>query len=114
MGSSCVIRWVYSICAEGNCDSDVPFCDRCSTQLCIGLSYSLFLVPFAYILLVGYILHGMVAGFISSLPATHPLVCPADVSLAFGSVSICLVIHPLGREVIAPLRCAFSHAFMWM
>ncbi len=58
--------------------------------------------------------HGIVAGFISSLPATRPLVLPADVSIAFGSVSIRCGIHPLGREVVIPPRCALSHAFMWM
>ncbi len=31
---------------------------------------------------------GIVAGFISSLPVTRPRVLPADVSMAFGSVSI--------------------------
>ncbi len=55
---------------------------------------------------------GMVAGFISSLPVTWPLVLPADVSIAFGSGVICCGIHPLGREVVTPPRCALSRAFM--
>ena len=56
----------------------------------------------------------MVAGFNSLLPAIRPLVLPANVSMAFGSVSICCGIHPLGREVVIPPQCAFSLAFMWM
>src|SRR6266702_117886 len=57
--SSCVIRWVCSTYAEGNCDSNAPFCDRCNTQLRVGpLSFLLLLVLFAYILLAEYILHG--------------------------------------------------------
>ncbi len=56
----------------------------------------------------------MVAGFISSLPATRPLVLPADVSIAFGSASIRGGIHPLGRKVVTPPQCAFSRAFMWI
>src|SRR6266702_1221038 len=52
--SSCVIHWVCSTCAEGNCDSDAPFCDRCNTQLRVGLSFFLLLVLSAYILLAGY------------------------------------------------------------
>ncbi len=61
-----------------------------------------------------YLPRGMVAGFISLLPATRPLVLPADVSMAFGSVSIHCGIHPLGHEVVIPLRCAFSLAFIWI
>ncbi len=57
---------------------------------------------------------GMVAGFISSLPVTRPLVLPADVSIAFGSSVICHGIHPLGREVVTPPQCALSCAFMWI
>src|SRR6266702_5600813 len=49
--SSCVIRWVCSTYAEGSCDSGVPFCDRCNTQLRVGLLSFLLLVLFAYILL---------------------------------------------------------------
>src|SRR6266702_1657954 len=52
-----MIRWVCSTCAEGNCDSNVPSCDRCSTQLHVGLSFFLLLVLIAYILLAEYILH---------------------------------------------------------
>ena len=59
MDSSYVIRWAYSTYAEGNCDSDAPFYDRCNTQLRVGLSFFLLLlVPFAYILLAEYTLHG--------------------------------------------------------
>ncbi len=56
----------------------------------------------------------MVAGFISSLPVIRPRVLPADMSIVFGSVSILCGIHPLGRDVVIPPRCAFSLAFMWM
>jgi len=47
--SSCVIHCyrVYSMCAGGSCGSDVPFCDRCNTQLRISLLSFLLLVPFA-------------------------------------------------------------------
>src|SRR6266702_6313666 len=58
VGSNCVIRWVYSTCAGGNCDSNAPFCDMCSTQLLGDLSSFLLLVPSAYILPVEYILLG--------------------------------------------------------
>ncbi len=61
-----------------------------------------------------YPLQGIVAGFISSLPVTRPLVLPADVSIAFGSIVICRGIHPLGREVVIPPQCALNRAFMWM
>ncbi len=61
-----------------------------------------------------YPLRGIVAGFISSFPVTQPLVLPADVSIAFGLSVICHGIHPLWCGGATPLRCAFSHAFMWM
>ncbi len=38
---------------------------------------------------------GIVAGFISSLPAILPLVLPAEVSMAFGFDSCCVGAHPL-------------------
>ncbi len=56
--SSCVTRWVCSMCAGGNCDSDAPFCDRCNTQLHGGLLLFLLLILSAYIRLAEYILHG--------------------------------------------------------
>ncbi len=56
----------------------------------------------------------MVAGFISSLPVTRPLVLPADVSIVFGSGVICCGIHPLGHEVVTPPQCALNRAFMWI
>ena len=48
----------YAVCplltdstyAGGNCDSNVPFCDMCSTQLHVDLSSFLLLVPSADIL----------------------------------------------------------------
>ncbi len=33
--------FVYSTYAGGNCDSNVPFCGMCSTQLCVGLLFFL-------------------------------------------------------------------------
>src|SRR6266702_4986643 len=53
-----MIHWVCFMYAEGNCDSNVPFCGMCSTQLRGDLSFSLLLVPFACILLVEYTLLG--------------------------------------------------------
>src|SRR6266702_4319937 len=52
VGSSCVASHclIDSTCAGGSCDSDVPSCDMCSTQLRVGLSSSLLLDLFAYIL----------------------------------------------------------------
>src|SRR6266702_2662187 len=57
VGSSCVAL-VDSTYAGGSCDSDVPFCDMCSTQLRVDLLLVFLRVPFAYILHEGYILHG--------------------------------------------------------
>ncbi len=54
--SSYVIHWVCSTYAGDSCDSDVPFCGNCNTQLRIGLSSFLPLVLFACILLKGYTL----------------------------------------------------------
>src|SRR6266702_4710235 len=58
MGSSYAFRycWTYSTYAGDSCDSDVPFCGMCNTQLRIGLSFFLHCAPFAYTLLVGRIL----------------------------------------------------------
>ena len=42
--------------AEGSCDSDVPFCGMCSTQLRVGLLSFLLRVLFVGILLEGYTL----------------------------------------------------------
>jgi len=50
----CLIDSTY---AEGSCDSDVPFCDTCNTQLCVGPSSSLPHVLFVGILLEDYTLH---------------------------------------------------------
>jgi len=62
--SLCALDWdvesilaipaVCSMCAEGNCDSGVPFCGMCNTQLRGDLSSVLLLVSVACILLVGY------------------------------------------------------------
>ncbi len=49
----CLIGSTY---AEGSCNSDVPFCGMCSTQLCIGLSSFLLCVLSVDILLEGYTL----------------------------------------------------------
>src|SRR6266702_859920 len=54
--SSFVIRWLCSTYAEDNCDSDVPFCDMCITQLREDLLSFLLLVPVACILPVEYTL----------------------------------------------------------
>ncbi len=51
--SSFGTHWVCSMCAEGNCDSDVPFDGMYNTQLRGGLSSFLLLVLVACILLVG-------------------------------------------------------------
>jgi len=54
VGSNCAAFrccLVGSTCAGGSCDSDVPFCDMCNTQLRVSLSSFLLLVLFAYILL---------------------------------------------------------------
>ena len=55
----------------------------------------------------------VVVGFVPSLPATLPLVLPAEVSIAFGSCASRCGIHPrgLGADVVPP-RCARSLAFM--
>src|SRR6266702_3124247 len=53
VGSNCAASHcclVGSTCAGGSCDSDVPFCDMCSTQLRVDLSSFLLLVLFACIL----------------------------------------------------------------
>ncbi len=52
MGSNYTIRWVCSMYAEDNCNSDAPFCGMCNTQLRRDLSSFLLLVPFACILLM--------------------------------------------------------------
>src|SRR6266702_5964692 len=52
MESNYAIRWVCSTYAGDNCDSDVPFCGMCNTQLCGDLSSFLPLVLFACTLLV--------------------------------------------------------------
>ncbi len=49
----CLIGSTY---AEGSCDSDVPFCDMCNTQLRVDLSSFLLCVLFVGILLKGYTL----------------------------------------------------------
>src|SRR6266702_4829592 len=49
----CLIGSTY---AEGSCDSDVPFCGMCNTQLRIGLSLFLLCVLFVGIFLEGYTL----------------------------------------------------------
>ena len=59
VGSSCVAFHcclIGSTCAEGSCDSDVPFYGMCNTQLRVGLSSSLLRVLFVGILLEGYTL----------------------------------------------------------
>src|SRR6266702_7398221 len=58
VGSNCVIHWFCSTCAGGSCDSNVPSCDMCNTQLRGDLSSFLLLIPFAYTLLVECILLG--------------------------------------------------------
>ncbi len=47
--SSCMTHcyWVCSMCAGDSCNSDVPFCDRCNTQLHVSLLSFLLLVPSA-------------------------------------------------------------------
>ncbi len=50
----CLVGSTY---AEGNCNSNVPFCGMCNTQLCVGLLSCLLLVPSACILLKGCTLH---------------------------------------------------------
>src|SRR6266702_1488241 len=76
VGSSFVTRWVCSTYAEGSCNSDVPFCDRCSTQLPVGLlSFLLLLVLSTYIRLVEHILHGAyLRGLFLHFPL-HILLC---------------------------------------
>ncbi len=49
--------------------------------------------------------HGIVLGFMSSLPTIRPRVLPADVSMALGSESCPLGAHP-------PLVC-LGAAFPW-
>src|SRR6266702_3069175 len=55
---------------------------------------------------------GMVFGFISSLPATRPLVLPADVSMVFGLVRVWVGAHPRGLIGVFPPQCACSLAFI--
>ncbi len=57
--SNCVAfrcRLIGSMYAEGSCDSDVPFCGMCNTQLRVGLLSFLLRVLFVGILLEGYTL----------------------------------------------------------
>ncbi len=48
------IGWACSKCAEGSCDSNVPFCDRYSTQIHVGLIAFHLLSSLGGILLVGH------------------------------------------------------------
>src|SRR6266702_344559 len=53
VGSNFFDCWICSMCAGDSCDSDVPFCDMCSTQLRVGPSAFRLLFPFEGNLLVG-------------------------------------------------------------